>query len=247
MPQALGALSFEARLTPRTLRHEDAKDRIAAQDKIASQLRTRAAVVEGRACLRMSTPKARAALKPAPHIEIDVLERKKRPLCRSCVDWSERKHHLGGRRRGCSRPCAGKDLGGSRAALMRGDVQRARREEIHRVVFIIIDEERNEGQRGSRLVTVGRSCATALLVGRFMRASCGGLVDVARAPDGWVTTKVSGWRSKRGSHRVVKEPLPPYAVPEPDWHPEKLTGRETEAPAVGRAAEGWPGNAGASR
>jgi len=29
-------------------------------------------------------------------IEIDVLERNKRPLCRSCVDWSERKHHLGG-------------------------------------------------------------------------------------------------------------------------------------------------------
>jgi hypothetical protein len=96
MPQALGVLSFEARLTPRTLRHEDAKDRLAAQDEIASQLRTRTAVVEGRACLRMSTPKARAALNPAPHIEIDVLERNKRPLCRSCVDWSERKHHLGG-------------------------------------------------------------------------------------------------------------------------------------------------------
>jgi hypothetical protein len=30
------------------------------------------------------------------HREIDVLERNKRPLCRSCVDWSERKHHLGG-------------------------------------------------------------------------------------------------------------------------------------------------------
>ena len=29
-------------------------------------------------------------------IEIDVLERKKRPLCRTCIDWSERKHHLGG-------------------------------------------------------------------------------------------------------------------------------------------------------
>ena len=55
------------------------------------------------------------------------------------------------------------------------------------------------------------------MVGRFMRAP-GGLVDVARAPDGWVTTKVSGWRSKRGSHRVVKEPLPSYAVPEPDRH-----------------------------
>jgi len=41
--------------------------------------------------------------------------------------------------------CAGKELGGSRAALTRGDVQRARQEEIHRVVFIIIDEERNEG------------------------------------------------------------------------------------------------------
>jgi hypothetical protein len=36
------------------------------------------------------------ALKPAPHIEIDVLESNERPLCRSCVDWSERKHHLGG-------------------------------------------------------------------------------------------------------------------------------------------------------
>lgn len=29
-------------------------------------------------------------------IEIDTLERKKRPLCRTCVDWSERQHHLGG-------------------------------------------------------------------------------------------------------------------------------------------------------
>jgi len=29
-------------------------------------------------------------------IEVDALERKKRPLCRTCVDWSERKHHLGG-------------------------------------------------------------------------------------------------------------------------------------------------------
>jgi len=29
-------------------------------------------------------------------IEIDALEHKKRPLCRTCVDWSERQHHLGG-------------------------------------------------------------------------------------------------------------------------------------------------------
>jgi hypothetical protein len=29
-------------------------------------------------------------------IEIDALERNKRPLCRTSVDWSERKHHLGG-------------------------------------------------------------------------------------------------------------------------------------------------------
>jgi DNA-binding transcriptional ArsR family regulator len=29
-------------------------------------------------------------------IEIDAFERNKRPLCRTCVDWSERKHHLGG-------------------------------------------------------------------------------------------------------------------------------------------------------
>jgi DNA-binding transcriptional ArsR family regulator len=29
-------------------------------------------------------------------IEIDALERKKRPLCRTCIDWSERQHHLGG-------------------------------------------------------------------------------------------------------------------------------------------------------
>lgn len=29
-------------------------------------------------------------------IEIDALERRKRPLCRTCVDWSERRHHLGG-------------------------------------------------------------------------------------------------------------------------------------------------------
>jgi hypothetical protein len=29
-------------------------------------------------------------------IEVDAFERNKRPLCRTCVDWSERKHHLGG-------------------------------------------------------------------------------------------------------------------------------------------------------
>jgi DNA-binding transcriptional ArsR family regulator len=29
-------------------------------------------------------------------IDIDALERKKRPLCRTCIDWSERQHHLGG-------------------------------------------------------------------------------------------------------------------------------------------------------
>jgi DNA-binding transcriptional ArsR family regulator len=29
-------------------------------------------------------------------IQIDALERQKRPLCRTCIDWSERRHHLGG-------------------------------------------------------------------------------------------------------------------------------------------------------
>jgi DNA-binding transcriptional ArsR family regulator len=29
-------------------------------------------------------------------IAIESLERRKRPLCRTCVDWSERRHHLGG-------------------------------------------------------------------------------------------------------------------------------------------------------
>lgn len=29
-------------------------------------------------------------------IGLTALARKKRPLCRSCLDWSERKHHLGG-------------------------------------------------------------------------------------------------------------------------------------------------------
>ena len=29
-------------------------------------------------------------------IEIDALECNRRPLCRTCVGWSERKHHLGG-------------------------------------------------------------------------------------------------------------------------------------------------------
>lgn len=29
-------------------------------------------------------------------IGIAALERKRRPLCRTCVDWSERQHHLGG-------------------------------------------------------------------------------------------------------------------------------------------------------
>jgi DNA-binding transcriptional ArsR family regulator len=29
-------------------------------------------------------------------IDLDALEKNKRPLCRSCIDWSERRHHLGG-------------------------------------------------------------------------------------------------------------------------------------------------------
>ncbi|HEY1432269.1 MAG TPA: helix-turn-helix domain-containing protein [Stellaceae bacterium] len=29
-------------------------------------------------------------------IEVENLERNKRPLCRTCIDWSERQHHLGG-------------------------------------------------------------------------------------------------------------------------------------------------------
>src|SRR5262249_19907384 len=29
-------------------------------------------------------------------IDIEAIEGKKRPLCRTCVDWSERQHHLGG-------------------------------------------------------------------------------------------------------------------------------------------------------
>lgn len=29
-------------------------------------------------------------------IPLDNLEKAKRPLCRSCIDWSERRHHLGG-------------------------------------------------------------------------------------------------------------------------------------------------------
>ena len=29
-------------------------------------------------------------------IDLNALELKKRPLCRTCVDWSERQHHLGG-------------------------------------------------------------------------------------------------------------------------------------------------------
>jgi DNA-binding transcriptional ArsR family regulator len=29
-------------------------------------------------------------------VEVDALERRKRPLCRTCIDWSERQHHLGG-------------------------------------------------------------------------------------------------------------------------------------------------------
>jgi DNA-binding transcriptional ArsR family regulator len=29
-------------------------------------------------------------------VEVDALERQKRPLCRTCIDWSERQHHLGG-------------------------------------------------------------------------------------------------------------------------------------------------------
>ena len=29
-------------------------------------------------------------------IDIEAIERMKRPLCRTCIDWSERQHHLGG-------------------------------------------------------------------------------------------------------------------------------------------------------
>jgi DNA-binding transcriptional ArsR family regulator len=29
-------------------------------------------------------------------IDVAVLKRRKRPLCRTCIDWSERRHHLGG-------------------------------------------------------------------------------------------------------------------------------------------------------
>jgi hypothetical protein len=29
-------------------------------------------------------------------IDLEALERKRRPLCRSCLDWSERRHHLSG-------------------------------------------------------------------------------------------------------------------------------------------------------
>ncbi len=29
-------------------------------------------------------------------IDITALETKKRPLCRTCIDWSERRNHLGG-------------------------------------------------------------------------------------------------------------------------------------------------------
>jgi len=29
-------------------------------------------------------------------LDIEAIARKKRPLCRTCVDWSERQHHLGG-------------------------------------------------------------------------------------------------------------------------------------------------------
>lgn len=29
-------------------------------------------------------------------IAVDQLEKRKRPLCRSCIDWSERRHHFGG-------------------------------------------------------------------------------------------------------------------------------------------------------
>jgi len=52
-------------------------------------------------------------------IEIDALECNKRPLCRTCVDWSERKHHLGGAIGAAVLARAGKELGGSRAARSR--------------------------------------------------------------------------------------------------------------------------------
>ena len=41
------------------------------------------------------TRKGRAHL-AALGIDVDLLERERRPLCRTCIDWSERKNHLGG-------------------------------------------------------------------------------------------------------------------------------------------------------
>ncbi|MGU3537502.1 ArsR/SmtB family transcription factor [Methylobacterium sp. A54F] len=41
------------------------------------------------------TPRGRAAL-CAAGIDVPALERGRRPLCRACLDWSERRSHLGG-------------------------------------------------------------------------------------------------------------------------------------------------------
>jgi DNA-binding transcriptional ArsR family regulator len=47
---------------------------------------------DGEACL---SPSGRQRLARSG-IDIAQLERQRRPLCRTCIDWSERRHHLGG-------------------------------------------------------------------------------------------------------------------------------------------------------
>lgn len=41
------------------------------------------------------TPSGRARFR-AEGIDVDGLEKRNRPLCRACLDWSERRHHLSG-------------------------------------------------------------------------------------------------------------------------------------------------------
>jgi hypothetical protein len=119
-------------------------------------------------------------------IEVDAFERKKRPLCRTCVDWSERKHHLGG-------AIGAAVLAGAlvKSWAVRGPHSRAVTfsEEIRRVVFIGAGSSRaasppsarsfgwtgqlaRNGMKGtrSRRVTLGRSCAIAVL--KWSVASC---------------------------------------------------------------------------
>jgi DNA-binding transcriptional ArsR family regulator len=61
-------------------------------------------------------------------IDVDALARQRRPLCRACLDWSVRRHHLAGAVGGCSSLALSLAwLGATRKGLARRRVLRGRR------------------------------------------------------------------------------------------------------------------------